>query len=325
MSAPGATTALVERAPGATRALVLAGDRVIAAHIARDDDPLPVGLVAPARLLARDRRRGTATIAGHDVLVEPVPADWHIGQSRMAQVVRSAHHDGVRAKQARIAAHDGAACAAPTLAEQVAAAGHRVVPVDPPGPDRLGAAGWDDVVEQARTGLVDFPGGRLILSPTPAMLVVDVDGDDDAGPLALAAASALADAVARLGITGPMVVDFPSVSGRAARSAVDALLAARLPPPFEKTAMNGWGLVQIIRPRGRLSLLEQARRPGFAALELLRRAVRITGPAVLQAPAPVVDWLRARPALCAQTERLCGGRLALVADTVAGLGHVQPG
>ncbi len=32
MSAPGATTALVERAPGATRALVLAGDRVIAAR-----------------------------------------------------------------------------------------------------------------------------------------------------------------------------------------------------------------------------------------------------------------------------------------------------
>lgn len=320
-----ATTALVEAAPGATRALVLAGQRVVAAEIRRDDDPLPVGLVAPARLTARDQRRGTARIAGTQALVEPVPADWHIGQICLAEVTRSARHDGSRAKQARITPHDGPAAAAPGLADQLAAAGHMVVPVNPHGPDRLGAAGWDAVVEEAAGGRVDFPGGRLILVPTPAMLVVDVDGDDDAGPLALAAAAALADAVARLGITGAMVVDFPSVSGRAARGAVDALLAARLPPPFEKTAMNGWGLVQIIRPRGRLSLLEQARVPGFAGLELLRRAMRMAGPVTLRAPLPVVDWLRQRPALCAQAERLCGGRLALEADAVAGAGHVQPG
>jgi hypothetical protein len=320
-----ATTALVEPAPGATRALVMAGERVVAAEILRDDDPLPVGLVAPARLTARDRRRGTADMAGGQALVEPVPADWHIGQTRLAQVTRSARHDGSRAKQARITIHDGPAAPAPALADRLAAAGHVVVPVNARGPDRLGAAGWDAVVEDAISGLVDFPGGRLIMVPTPAMLVVDVDGDDDAGPLALAAASALADVVGRLGITGAVVVDFPTVSGRGARAAVDALLAARLPPPFEKTAMNGWGLVQIIRPRGRLSLLEQARVPGFAGLELLRRAMRMAGPVTLQAPPPVVDWLRQRPALCAQAEHLCGGRLALVADAVAGMGHVQPG
>lgn len=320
-----ATTALVEKAPGATRALIVAGEQVVGAEIVRDDDPLPVGLVAPARLTARDRRRGTALIAGTEALVEPVPPDWHIGQSRLAEVTRSARHDGSRAKQARITIHDGPAAAAPALADRLAAAGHALVPINPHGPDRLAAAGWDTVVEEATSGRVDFPGGRLIMVPTPAMLVVDVDGDDDAGPLALAAASALADAVARLGITGAMVVDFPTVSGRAARTAVDALLAAHLPLPFEKTAMNGWGLVQIIRPRGRLSLLEQARTPGFPALELLRRAMRMTGPVTLQAPPPVVDWLRQRPALCAQAEHLCGGRLALVADPVAGMGHVQPG
>lgn len=80
--------------------------------------------------------------------------------------------------------------------------------------------------------------------------------------------------IRRHGIGGPVVVDFPSLGGRAPRAVVDAILAETLPPPFEKTAMNGFGLVQIIRPRRQLSLLENVRQPGFAALELLRRAQR---------------------------------------------------
>src|SRR5206468_12508324 len=39
-----------------------------------------------------------------------------------------------------------------------------------PGPvDELAKAGWDDVVEQARSGVVPFEGGELRISPTPAM------------------------------------------------------------------------------------------------------------------------------------------------------------
>jgi hypothetical protein len=55
--------------------------------------------------------------------------------------------------------------------------------------------------------------------------------------------------IRRHGIGGPVVVDFPSLGGRAPRAVVDTILAETLPPPFEKTAMNGFGLVQIIRPR----------------------------------------------------------------------------
>ena len=314
--------ALVEAAPGATRALVLDSDTVVEAYIARADDPLPVGLIAPARLA--DRRQGVVVLAGAEAQLAPVPADWPEGQTRLVEVLRPARPDGVRDKQARVAAHDGPARPAPDLATRLATAGHAVTPVPAHGPDVLADSGWDAVVEEALSGRVEFPGGRLLVAPTPAMLVIDVDGTGDLARLAEAAARAVAALIRRHGIGGPVVVDFPSLGGRAPRAVVDAILAETLPPPFEKTAMNGFGLVQIIRPRRQLSLIEAARQPGFAALELLRRAQRLVGPVQIEAQASVIDWLAAHPALIADCARLTGGTLALQARDGAGRGHVQP-
>ena len=314
--------ALVEAAPGATRALVLDGDTVVEAHIARADDPLPVGLIAPARLA--DRRQGVAVLAAVEAQLAPVPADWPEGQTRLVEVLRPARPDGVRDKQARVAAHDGPARPAPDLATRLATAGHAVTPVPAHGPDVLADSGWDAVVEEALSGRVEFPGGRLLVAPTPAMLVIDVDGTGDLARLAEAAARAVAALIRRHGIGGPVVVDFPSLGGRAPRAVVDAILAETLPPPFERTAMNGFGLVQIIRPRRQLSLIENVRQPGFAALELLRRAQRLVGPVQIEAQASVIDWLAAHPALIADCARLTGGTLALQARDGAGRGHVQP-
>jgi len=314
--------ALVEAAPGATRALVLDGDTVVEAHIARADDPLPVGLIAPARLA--DRRQGVVVLAGAEAQLAPVPADWPEGQTRLVEVLRPARPDGVRDKQARVAAHDGPARPAPDLATRLATAGHAVTPVPAHGPDVLADSGWDTVVEEALSGRVEFPGGRLLVAPTPAMLVIDVDGTGDLARLAEAAARAVAALIRRHGIGGPVVVDFPSLGGRAPRAVVDAILAETLPPPFERTAMNGFGLVQIIRPRRQLSLIEAVRQPGFAALELLRRAQRLVGPVQIEAQTSVIDWLAAHPALIADCARLTGGTLALQARDGAGRGHVQP-
>lgn len=314
--------ALVEAAPGATRALVLDGDTVVEAHIARADDPLPVGLIAPARLA--DRRQGVAVLAAVEAQLAPVPADWPEGQTRLVEVLRPARPDGVRDKQARVAAHDGPARPAPDLATRLATAGHAVTPVPAHGPDVLADSGWDTVVEEALSGRVEFPGGRLLVAPTPAMLVIDVDGTGDLARLAEAAARAVAALIRRHGIGGPVVVDFPSLGGRAPRAVMDAILAETLPPPFERTAMNGFGLVQIIRPRRQLSLIENVRQPGFAALELLRRAQRLVGPVQIEAQASVIDWLAAHPALIADCARLTGGTLALQARDGAGRGHVQP-
>lgn len=314
--------ALVEAAPGATRALVLDGDTVVEAHIARADDPLPVGLIAPARLA--DRRQGVVVLAGAEAQLAPVPADWPEGQTRLVEVLRPARPDGVRDKQARVTAHDGPARPALDLTTRLAIAGHAVTLVPAHGPDVLADSGWDTVVEEALSGRVEFPGGRLLVAPTPAMLVIDVDGTGDLARLAEAAARAVAALIRRHGIGGPVVVDFPSLGGRAPRAVVDAILAETLPPPFERTAMNGFGLVQIIRPRRQLSLIEAVRQPGFAALEMLRRAQRLVGPVQIEAQASVIDWLAAHPALIADCARLTGGTLALQARDGAGRGHVQP-
>ena len=314
--------ALVEAAPGATRALVLDGDTVVEAHIARADDPLPVGLIAPARLA--DRRQGVVVLAGAEAQLAPVPADWPEGQTRLVEVLRPARPDGVRDKQARVTAHDGPARPALDLTTRLATAGHAVTLVPAHGPDVLADSGWDTVVEEALSGRVEFPGGRLLVAPTPAMLVIDVDGTGDLARLAEAAARAVAALIRRHGIGGPVVVDFPSLGGRAPRAVVDAILAETLPPPFERTAMNGFGLVQIIRPRRQLSLIEAVRQPGFAALELLRRAQRLVGPVQIEAQTSVIDWLAAHPALIADCARLTGGTLALQARDGAGRGHVQP-
>lgn len=310
--------ALLERAPGAERALVLDGDTVVEAQLARTDDPLPVGLVAPARLVERDGKCAMVAIARTEALLDPAPTDWRQGETRLAEVVRAARSDGVREKQARVMPHPGPARPASALGDQLA--GLAVEEISPFGPDGLAESGWDSVVEEAETGRIDFFGGRLVLVDTPAMLVIDVDGGGDLARLAEAAARAVAAAIRRHGIGGPVVVDFPSLGGRGPRAAVDAILAEALPLPFEKTAMNGFGLVQIIRPRTRLSLIEQARRPGFAALELLRRAMRFTGNVTISGPPAVTDWLAQRPALIDELARLTGGRIALVAG---GASHVQ--
>jgi ribonuclease G len=312
--------ALIEAAPGATRALLMNGETVVEAHLARADEALPVGLVAPARLAARQGARATVAIAGGEALLELAPADWRQGETRLAEVIREARSDGARDKQARVTPHIGPARVAPTLAERFS--GHAIEVVQPFGPDRLAEAGWDAVVEEAQTGLIDFPGGRLVMADTPAMLVIDVDGAGDLARLAEAAARAVAAAIRRHGIGGPVVVDFPSLGGRGPRAAVDAILSDALPPPFEKTAMNGFGLVQIIRPRTRLSLPEQARRPGFVALELLRRAMRLAGAVTISGPAGVIEWLAQRPALTDELARQTGGRVTLAAG---GAPHVQQG
>ena len=158
------------------------------------------------------------------------------------------------------------------------------------------------------SGEIVFPLGALRLSPTPAMTLFDVDGAPPLDALAIAAAHAVARAIRRHGIGGSIGIDFPTIAGKAQRGAVAAAIDESLPPPFERTAMNGFGFLQIVRPRPRASIPEILRAdPVGAAVRATLRTLERTPPTASRrhtlAPA-VYARLMARPAwLSALTRR----------------------
>src|SRR3546814_16390601 len=107
------------------------------------------------------------------------------------------------------------------------------------------------------------------------MLLIDIDGEGHALALAQAGAREAAALIRRCDIGGSIGIDFPSVPDRAGRQAIDAAIDAALPQPFERTAVNGFGFMQIIRRTETTTLTGQIRlQPNAttAALLLLQGA-----------------------------------------------------
>ena len=207
---------------------------------------------------------------------------------------------------ARVA--DGAARPAPAIDGETLAF---------PAPvDRLGQAGWSDLIDEARTGIVRFAGGELRVSPTAAMTLIDVDGTLPAAELAVAGARAAAKAIRRHGIGGSIGIDLPTLSGRDQRQAAAAAIDEHLPQPFERTAVNGFGFVQIVRPRRHASLFELAQdRAAFEARALLRRvAFEPGGARRLVAHPAVAAVITGRPQWIEALARQLGGAITLRAE-----------
>jgi hypothetical protein len=319
--------ALVERRIGAVRALVIDNGAIIEAHIERDDDGPRPGAVHVARLtkILEPGRRGIMRLGDFEGLIEPLPYCAEGGLLRV-EVVRAALHEAGRPRLAKLRNVEGDAAAAgevragADLVARLRAAGHVISMLGGLGEDRLEAAGWGETVADAQSGHVAFAGGLLTISPTPAMTVIDIDGPGDPAGLAAGAVDAVAAAIRRFDLQGSIGVDFPTLEGKAARVALGERLDAHLPPPFERTAVNGFGFVQIVRPRLRASFVEAVRTPGFAALELLRRAARgVAGGRTLVAPPAIIAWLEARPALLSALAGATGGTVHLRPDANLGM------
>ena len=313
---------LIEHGIGATRALVIDSGTAVEAHFERDDSGPRAGSIAVARLtsILAPGRRGIVALAGVEALLEPLPR-LPEGALLRIEITREAIPEIGRPRLAKARAIEGAAAPegffkpGPDLAQRLAARGLNLTRLAPGGEDRLEAMGWSELIDQAQTGHVPFAGGLLTISPTPAMTVIDIDGPGAPETLAEAAAGAVAAAVRRFDIQGSIGVDFPTLEGKPARARLGELLDMQLPAPFERTAVNGFGFAQIVRPRARPSLLEQVRAPGFAALELLRRASRAApGARTLVAPPVLIAWLAARPDLVEALGRQLGGDVSLQAD-----------
>jgi len=303
---------LVEHGFGETRAALVEGDEIVEARIElagiwRAGSMVDACLISTGtsgrNAIARDRN-------GVEILL-PRGAPGVTEGARVKVWIRRAAIPGTepwKRPLARLADHHGEVV--PRLADRLDTT---ELPLPRPH-DELAENGWNDLLEEARTGTVEFVGGTLSIVATPAMTLIDVDGYLPPEELAVRGAAQAARAIRRLDIGGSIGIDLPTTqSGKAARQSAAEALDAHLPQPFERTAVNGFGFIQVVRPRRRASLIELALdRPAFEARALLRRAAfEPPGPKCLVANPAVIAVLDLHPAWLDHLARSLGGGIGL--------------
>lgn len=314
-----------EEGIGENRAALIEGERIIEAHIERHGEGLRAGAIVAARLRAN---RVIEIEGGGEALIDIVPRGMTEGAALFALITREALPEPGKPKRAkaRVVTDVVAPQAAPTLRDRIGKA--RVVSRH--DPDALESAGWSEMIEAAQSGHVPFEGGALQISLTPAMMLIDVDGTLDPASLGTAAATAAGAAIRCFGIAGSIGIDFPTTDSKAARNDIAAAFDAALLPPFERTAVNGFGFMQIIRPRARASLCEiMASDPaGHEARALFRRAQRsgFIGNATLVIPPRVERIIGANPDWLVTLGAHLGGHVTLRVDPSLAIraGYVEP-
>jgi len=293
---------LYEAGIGEARALLVDRGRIIEARIELDDGAPRLGAILPAQLLESPRARLVRIkLDGGDAVLERAPSGLTQGARLLVEITREAIPERGRAKHAKaLPAEPGTALTpGPTLLNRLEASGIPVRPCQTHQADAFEDAGWSELLAEATHGEIPFGSGVLRMTVTPAMTLFDVDGGGTLAGLAVDAATATAQAILRHGIGGSIGVDFPTLANKAERQAVATALDAALPLPFERTAVNGFGFLQIVRPRPRASLPEilAADAAGAEARALLRRIERepSAGPQLHRVPARVLRALEAHP------------------------------
>lgn len=306
---------LVERGVGERRAVRLQGGEITASRVLLDGI-VPAGSILSAKLL-RAGKPAIAVADGQEFVLRDGAGAATEGQAIAIEVTREAIPGGEHWKRPLAKLSHEEPRAAVIDAEELQF----------PSPhDSLEDSGWSDLLEEARTGIVAFAGGALRVSPTPAMTLIDVDGTLPPPELAMAGAKAAARTIMRHGIGGSIGIDLPTVQGKEQRTAIGAAVDTILANPFERTAVNGFGFLQVIRPRRHASLFELAAdRAAFEARALLRLAARETGSVQLAVHPAVAAVIDAHPDWIEALARQVGGPVALRSDTRLSIsgGHAE--
>ncbi|QUL39262.1 ribonuclease [Erythrobacter sp. JK5] len=302
---------LIEEGIGERRALLAEGDRVLAAKLCWPGELL-AGTRHAARLISKPTgaRRGIAALEnGMEVLVDHLPADLTEGSAFELRVSRAVIAERGRFKQAQ-GRYVPAAEAKPSP---------DAVPFAPGATAKQFPAGWwEEIWHAASSGTMAFAGGEILCSVTPAMTVIDIDGDLPPRELAISAMPAVGQALRQFGIGGNIGIDFPTIQSRSERQTVDKALAEELRGwPHERTAMNGFGFVQLVAQLDGPSLLHRfaSSRTGMCARHALRVAERAegTGPILLLTVHPALKS-RLKPEWLDELARRTGRQVRIETD-----------
>ncbi|HUD95000.1 ribonuclease [Sphingobium sp.] len=324
---------LYEEGIGEARAALIEHGKLVEALVEREGDHARAGAVVQGRLIATiiPKKRGIVRlISGEEVLLEPIPPRLAEGGNVLVEILREAIAEEGRPKRAKgrvplpgIKPHPG-----PSLLQRLRATDVAVVPCPAHEEDRFEAHGWSELMEEAISGEVGTEAAALRLYLTPAMLLIDVDGSLPPAQLGPKGAKLAAQTVRRMGLSGSIGIDLPTMNNKDERMIAAAQIDKYLPLPFERTAVNGFGFLQIIRRRERANLMELLREDAVltAALALLRRAERHGqgGAATITAAPAVIDLLHKRQDWIELLAKRRGGAITLKADAslVQAGGHV---
>ena len=310
---------LVEKGIGESRAALIEKGQIVEARI-QLEGTIPAGTVIEARLIdcGTHGRNGVAwSRNGTEYLLPHVPPELTQGQAVNIEITRPPIPGPEPWKRGLAKASRHEHTRGPSLAGQLRRERGQVRELSfPTTTDELGDAGWNDLLEEARNGSTDFPGASLGLFLTPAMTLIDVDGQLPPAELMVRGAREAARAIRRLDIGGSIGIDLPTVAGKDIRAAAAEAVDAVLPNPFERTNVNGFGFLQIVRPRPRASLLELAQeQAGFETRALLRRlAFEPPGAKGIVGHPAVVGCLEAHREWTEALAGQLGGAISLRAD-----------
>lgn len=305
---------LIEEGIGEHRAALLHGDTISAARL-HWPGTITAGAVVEATVIQR-------TPGTHHALVRlPDRTEAHArrlpkadseGSTVRVLIEREPIGERGRLKRAQAIRTDLPLTSPPTLAQSLASQGEdvRIVRRFPAEAD------WEDLFVEAWTSTVPFHGGSLLFADTPAMTLIDVDGYP-AEAVVMNAVPALAAALRRFDLAGNIGIDFPTLTDKLDRQAVDRALTDALAGwPHERTAMNGFGFVQIVARMTRASLFRRISlsRVGAAARIALRRAERLDGPgATLMTMHPALQ-AQLKPEWLPELERRTARPVRVVTD-----------
>ena len=307
---------LIERGIGETRFALIDDGKIIEARIELDSVPRS-GSIVSARLAQAAKRNAVARDGrGTEYLLPRGAPGVTEGGALNIEITRETIPGIEPWKRPLARATDTPVCEATPLEGRATAK------------NEIGKAGWDDLIEEARSGIIRCADCKLRISPTPAMTLIDVDGHLAPDELAVLGAAEAAKAIRRLDIGGSIGVDLPTAGSKMARKRAAEAIDAVLPQPFERTSVNGFGFVQIVRPRLRASLIELGQDPApFEARALLRRAsFEPAGSKSLVAHPAVIAVLEGKPDWLEALSRLVGGTVGLRADSALPMsgGYAEP-